>query len=115
MPVRKPVACRYFFGDYHRGMNREECRLLDASPNNRIAWKRSHCDSCPVPELLIASNSRDLLLEAQVTRRLLRERVEVTFAVCTRHMEELSDPLHCPQCAAEQNGQRPATNGAEAG
>jgi hypothetical protein len=96
-------------------MHREECRLLDASPNNRIAWKRSHCDSCPVPELLIASNSRDLLLEAQVTRRLLRERVEVTFAVCTRHMEELSDPLHCPQCAAEQNGERPATNEDEAG
>lgn len=102
MPQKKPVACRYFFGDYHRGANREACRLLEASPENRIAWKRSHCDSCPVPEILIASNCRDLLLEGAVERKFLRERVEVTFAVCSRHMLELSEPLYCPQCAADQ-------------
>lgn len=105
MPLKKPVACRYFYGDYHRGANREECRLLEASPDNTIAWKRSHCDTCPVPELLIASNSRDLLLEAAVKRRFLRERVEVTFAICSKHLVELSDPLRCPQCAAEQGEQ----------
>lgn len=102
MPLKKPVACRYFYGDYHRGSNREECRLLGASPENQIPWKRSHCDTCPVPEILIASNSRDLLLEAAVRRRLLRERVEITFAICAKHMLELENPLHCPQCAAER-------------
>ncbi|MGL4647822.1 MAG: hypothetical protein ACRC1H_00335, partial [Caldilineaceae bacterium] len=76
MSLNKPVLCRYFYGDYHRGANREECRLLEANPDSPIAWKRSHCDSCPVPELLIASNSRSLLLEAEVKRRFLRERVE---------------------------------------
>lgn len=104
MAQKKPVNCRYFFGDYFRGKEKEECRLLEANPDNPHAWKRSHCDTCPVPALIITSNCRDLLLEADVERKFLRERVRVTFAVCKKHMLELADPLHCPQCAAEQAG-----------
>jgi hypothetical protein len=100
--VNKPVNCRYFYGDYFRGKNVEACRLLEANPDNPIPWKRKHCDSCPVPAVLIASNSRHLELEGTVKRSFLRERVEITFAVCTRHLEQLADPLHCPACAAEQ-------------
>ncbi len=96
------VDCRYFYGDYHRGANLEKCRLLDASPNNTRPWRRKLCDSCPVPELLLTSTCLDLLLEAQVTKSLLRERVEVTFAVCASHLHELDDPHFCPECAAEQ-------------
>lgn len=100
--MNKPVNCLYFFGDYHRGMNKEECRLIAANHDNTAPWKRSYCDSCPVPEILIASNSRSLALEAKVAKRLLRGQVEVTFAVCTKHMVELTDPLFCPKCADEQ-------------
>lgn len=100
--MSKPVNCRYFYGDYFRGKNVEECRLLEANPHNAIGWKRKHCDSCPVPAVLIGSNCRDLELEGSVRRSLLRERVEISFAVCTRHLEQLSDPLYCPKCAAEQ-------------
>lgn len=100
--MHNPVNCRYFYGDYHRGKNKESCRLLEASPDNTRPWKRAHCNTCPVPELIIASNTRDLALEAKVERRFLSERVEVTFAVCTRHMEQLADPRYCPQCAEEK-------------
>lgn len=100
--MNKPVACRYFYGDYFRGKNVEACRLLEANPDNPIPWRRKLCDSCPVPAVLISSNCRDLGLEGTVKRSLLRERVEITFAVCTRHMEQLADPLLCPACAAEQ-------------
>ncbi len=96
-----PINCRYFHGDYHRGRNQEECRLLAASPNNQSAWQRKLCDSCPVPALIITSNSRDLVLEAQVKRKFLRHQVEVTFAICAQHMVELADPNFCPQCAEE--------------
>lgn len=99
----KPVNCRYFFGDYHRGKNKEECRLLDANPNNQRPWHRSLCDRCPVPALIVESNSRELMLEAEVRRRFLRENVVVTFAVCARHMTELDDARHCPMCAREEN------------
>ena len=98
-----PVNCRYFYGDYFRGRNKEECRLLEANPENERAWRRSLCDSCPVPTILITSNSRDLLLEAQVKRKFLREQVEVTFAICSKHMIELNDPNYCPACAKGQD------------
>lgn len=101
--MKKPVNCLYFYGDYFRGKEKEDCRLLAASPLNTRPWKRGHCDTCPVPALLIASNSRDLALEAAVQRKFLREQVEVTFAVCTKHMLELDDPVYCPKCAEEAN------------
>ncbi len=60
------------------------------------------CNSCPVPALLLTSNCRTLLLEAEVRRRFLSERVEVTFSVCSEHLIELEDPQFCPQCAQER-------------
>ena len=99
-----PVNCRYFYGDYHRGRNREECRLVEANPNNQRPWRRKLCGSCPVPALLMTSNTRELVLEAEVKRKLLWEQVEVTFAICQKHLVELSDPRHCPECAKEQKG-----------
>jgi hypothetical protein len=103
--MHNPVNCRYFYGDYHRGKNKESCRLLEASPENTRQWRRRLCDSCPVPGLIIASNTRDLALEAKIERKLFFERVEVTFAICTRHMEELSDPEYCPKCAEENENE----------
>ncbi len=97
-----PVDCKYFYGDYFRGRNFEECRLLKASPDNERPWKRKLCDTCPVPGMLRETNCTSLALEAKVTRRLLRERVEVTFAACTDHIQELDNPLYCPTCAQEQ-------------
>jgi hypothetical protein len=99
--MEKPVNCRYFYGDYFRGKEKEACRLLAASPDNTRSWRRALCNSCPVPALVMASNSRELVLEAQITRKLLREQVEVTFAVCAKHLLELKDPMYCPLCAEE--------------
>jgi hypothetical protein len=101
--MTKPINCRYFYGDYFRGKNREECRLVGANPNNARPWRRKLCDSCPVPALLLTSNCGDLLLEGEVRRKLLRDGVAVTFAVCAKHLVELSDPRFCPHCAAERN------------
>ncbi|MEZ4616258.1 MAG: hypothetical protein R2867_12255 [Caldilineaceae bacterium] len=100
--AKGPVNCRYFYGDYHRGRNVEECRLLAANPDNQRPWRRQLCDSCPVPEIVITSTSRELVLEAEVKRKLIWDSVEVTFAICQKHMIELADPRYCPQCAEEQ-------------
>ncbi len=97
----QPVNCRYFYGDYYRGNKRETCRLLEASPRNERPWKRKLCNSCPVPDLLLTSNCPSLLLEVEVKKRFLSERVEVTFSVCNEHLIELDDPLFCPQCTQE--------------
>ena len=102
--MTQPVDCKYFYGDYFRGRNHEECRLLDTSPENTRPWKRKLCDTCPVPEILLNSNSESLALEAKIMKRFFREYVKVTFAVCTKHMLELEDPLYCPACASEAEG-----------
>lgn len=99
--MAKPVNCRYFYGDYHRGKNVEECRLLARNADHGRSWKRKLCDTCPVPELIIASQCRHLELEAEIRRKFLRDQVVVTFAICTKHMIELDDPHYCPLCAQE--------------
>ena len=101
----QPVNCRYFYGDYYRGNKRETCRLLEASPRNERPWKRKLCNSCPVPDLLLTSNCPSLLLEVEVKKRFLSERVEVAFSVCNEHLIELDDPLFCPQCTQETEEQ----------
>lgn len=98
----EPVDCKYFYGDYFRGKNYEECRLLAASPDNQRPWRRKLCDSCPVPDILRNTDCPSLALEAAVKRHFLRNRVEVTFAVCTEHMLELDDATHCSLCAASE-------------
>ena len=96
----KPVNCRYYYTDYHRGRDHEECRLIKRNPNSR-PWRRSLCDTCPVPDILLHSNCPQIALEATVVKKLgFLERVEV-YAVCTRHMLELKNPKFCPRCAEE--------------
>ena len=100
MSSSKPVNCRYFYADYHRGRDLEECRLIKRNPESR-PWRRPLCDSCPVPGILLNTNCREIALEATVVKKLLVvERVEV-YAVCARHMLELRDPNNCPKCAEE--------------
>ena len=100
MTPAKPVNCRYYFADFHRGRSHEECRLLKRNPSSR-PWRRALCDSCPVPGILLDTNCKEIALEATVVKKWgLVERVEV-YAVCARHLIELHDPKHCPQCAAE--------------
>lgn len=100
MSAPAPVNCRYYYADYFRGRDHEECRLIKRNPNSR-PWRRSLCDSCPVPDILLHTDCKEIALEASVSKRWgFVERVEV-YAVCTHHVVELDDPKHCAQCAAE--------------
>jgi hypothetical protein len=95
------VNCPYFFADYHRGKEIEKCRLIERNPENRRAWRRPLCDTCPVPGILRETRCRHLALEAYVQRKFaVVDRVAV-YAVCTEHITELADPKRCPECEAE--------------
>ncbi len=96
---RRP-NCPYYYEDYFRGRETLACRLIERNPKSR-PWKPSLCQTCPVPDILAQTRVSDLALEVTVVKKLWRERVEV-FAVCTRHLRRLEDPLVCPECEAER-------------
>ena len=75
--------CKYFYGDYYRGRNLEECNLLKASNQT---WSTDLCRTCPVPEILQANACEFLQLRGVADRSLaagFQRRVQVT-AYCEK-------------------------------
>jgi hypothetical protein len=85
--MRTPAGfeCSYFFGDYYRGKNREECRLIG---------------NCPVPAIQRANSCEDMVLSGEVKRQFfgLRKSVEVK-AYCRKSQKNVDDPyIGCGNC-----------------
>jgi hypothetical protein len=99
--MRTPAGkeCRYFYGDYHRGRKREECRLLAAaSPPER--WTPDLCFTCPVPDMLQANACEHMDLEVRVERPFpfIKRRVAV-YAYCTKTNRDVPEPhIGCGEC-----------------
>jgi hypothetical protein len=99
--MRTPAGkeCRFFYGDYHRGRNNEDCRLLSsATPPQH--WTRDMCFKCPVPDILQANACAHMSLQPRVTRPFpfIKRRVEV-LAVCSSSQRQGFDPhLGCGDC-----------------
>jgi hypothetical protein len=99
--MRTPAGkeCSYFFGDYYRGRNHEECRLL-ASASPPQPWSPSLCSQCPVPDILNANACSNLLLQprVQTTLPLLRKAVRIT-ASCSKTGRSVEEPkIGCGEC-----------------
>ncbi len=98
--MRTPAGkeCEYFYGDYHRGRNREECRLLPL--NEADKWKPRLCETCPVPDILLANRCEHMVLRARIKRPLmvLPERMDIE-AYCTKTEQAVSNPyVGCGEC-----------------
>ena len=95
--MRTPAGfeCPHFYGDYHRGRDREECRLL---PDG---WSADLCKTCPVPGILRANACKDMRLKATVTRtvfNLFQRRVEIS-AYCEKTNRDVNQPeIGCGEC-----------------
>jgi len=89
------TECKYFYGDYYRGRQHEECRLVGP------AWSRDLCRSCPVPSILQANACEFLRLRADVNRpptAAFRRRVKVT-PFCEKTERSGFDPhIGCGEC-----------------
>lgn len=97
--------CRFYYQDYHRGRAEQTCRLIAANPDS-AEWQPKDCSNCPVPEILLANSSPDLVLQGTVKKGLfgLNRHVEVT-AFCSRHLIDVPRPqVGCPSCANEKPG-----------
>ena len=98
--MRTPFGaeCEYFYGDYLRGRNHEECRLLEAA---RLAWNPSLCRDCPVPGIRRANACQFIHLKPRIARPalgLFRRQVQVD-AYCEKSQGPVREPhIGCGQC-----------------
>jgi hypothetical protein len=87
--------CKYFYGNYYRGRNQEECRLLGAS------WERSLCGACPIPSILRANACESMKFSAKVIRpvgSLFKKRVSISTS-CEKTGRTGFDPnIGCGDC-----------------
>jgi hypothetical protein len=90
--------CPYFYGNYYRGRNVEECRLLQA---NGQVWSRDLCKTCPVPDIARANSCKFMKLKASVDRPLtaiFQKRVHVS-TFCEKTGRDVSEPqIGCGEC-----------------
>jgi len=97
--------CRYYYADYFRGRETQECRLIGRNRQPE-AWTPALCKNCPVPGILLANACPNLVLEGRAVRILfgLRRKVRV-LAVCSKHLVEVEHPhAGCGHCHEESTG-----------
>lgn len=90
--------CPHFYGNYYRGREHEECRLLQ---EHNLPWQAALCKTCPVPAIRQANACPHMRLRPQIQRDLLppwHKRVVVS-AYCTKSQQEVAEPqVGCGQC-----------------
>lgn len=97
--------CRFYYENFHRGRDDQECRLIQGNPKSPD-WRPRDCTDCPVPGILQANSSPDLVLEAVVKAGFMgfSRRIEVR-AFCSKHLVDVPRPhVGCPKCALEKPG-----------
>ena len=98
--MRTPYGqeCHYFFGDYYRGRNFEECRLL-TDPDSKKNWTTKICKTCPVPGILQANSCSHMQLSGEIKREFgFIKRMNVT-AYCVKSKTKVKEPhVGCGQC-----------------
>ena len=89
--------CPYFYGDYRRGRNHEECRLL---LDNHLEWNQNLCEKCPVPEIKLANACEHMELTPQFSKKIIfkKQQIEVS-AYCHKSSKNVEDPrIGCGEC-----------------
>jgi len=99
MYMKTPAGqeCDFFYGDYHRGREKEECRLLERTAQ---LWKSELCFTCPVPAILQANACENMILEGFVERPFpfLKRKVRIE-AFCRKTNRDVPEPhIGCGEC-----------------
>lgn len=99
--MRTPAGqeCRFFYGDYYRGRQHEECRLL-ASASPPLAWRPELCFTCPVPGILLANACPNLALQPGLKRTFpfLKEKVYIKPFCVQSKLDGFDPHIGCGEC-----------------
>ncbi|CAG0942484.1 hypothetical protein ANRL1_00955 [Anaerolineae bacterium] len=91
--------CKYYYADYYRGKNTQECRLILANPSSD-AWKPALCQTCPVPEILRANACPNLAFRGRVGKSFfgMLQKIKIESA-CREYRVEVKQPkVGCGKC-----------------
>jgi hypothetical protein len=92
------TECRFYYEDFNRGRQVQECRLIAQNPGS-APWHRRLCHTCPVPRVLRANACPNMVLEGRVARRWLLIRQVMVRAHCTLTRQQVEDPfVGCGHC-----------------
>lgn len=99
--MRTPFGseCKFYYEDYHRGRNRQECRLAQQS-GSKDNWSFRMCKSCALPRLQQANSCINLFLFGQAQKGLLGlgRRMNI-YAHCSKDGAEVEEPeIGCGRC-----------------
>ncbi|MBI3162953.1 MAG: hypothetical protein HYZ23_10600 [Chloroflexi bacterium] len=102
LPLKTPAGreCPHFYGNYFRGRNEEECRLLAL---HNQTWYPDLCKTCPVPDVMRANSCQHMKLNVVVGRSiatLFQKRVQAN-AFCEKVKRNVPEPqVGCGECHA---------------
>lgn len=91
--------CKYYYADYYRGRETQECRLIGNNPASD-RWFPALCQTCPVPGLLLVNRCPHLHLYGRVSKAFfgLSKQVQVE-AFCDQYFTEVQEPrIGCGHC-----------------
>ncbi len=93
--MRTPAGseCPYYFEDYHRGKDHQECRLI-ADSRNAGTWTPALCGKCPVPRIAMANACPNLVLQPKVKSGILGMGRRVDISSSCVH---IAGPVEVPQ------------------
>ena len=91
--------CPNFYGDYYRGRQREECRLM-VKTEDATKWTSKLCSNCPVPEILNANACPNMMLNAEVNSIFFSFGTKIrVITSCTKSGKPVSEPhIGCGEC-----------------
>jgi hypothetical protein len=102
--MRTPFGseCPFFYGDYYRGRNQEECRLFENRPQAKD-WTSELCRSCPVPAIKRANACENMMLIPRIVRSVPTFKKKVTIqAYCEKSQQVVKNPeVGCGLCHPE--------------
>ena len=78
------IECPYFYGDYYRGKDLEECRLIGNQKGSQH-WSADLCQTCPVPAIKRANACPDMVLTPIVKKKIMGIKKQVYVnAFCSK-------------------------------
>ncbi|HSM23931.1 MAG TPA: hypothetical protein VK856_03630 [Anaerolineaceae bacterium] len=90
--------CHFFFGDYFRGRNFEECRLL-TDAKSKQNWTTKNCKTCPVPEILQANSCKHMQLSGEIRKEFGFIKKMSVSAYCMKSNTKVIEPqIGCGKC-----------------